>query len=670
MRKYGVGVFFLVVLSEIFTCAASAEPQWTWFSGSNTVNQIGVYGTKGVAAPGNVPGAREGSVSWIDSSGNLWLFGGTGKTSNTVIDRHLNDLWKFDGRNWTWVNGSNIGSQIGVYGTKGVAAPGNVPGGRKNSVSWIDSIGNLWLFGGYGFGSQMVNLGRLNDLWRFDGVNWTWVSGSNTVNQIGVYGTKGVAAPGNVPGMREESVSWIDGNDNLWLFGGEEGTNVVGSGHILNDLWKFDGGNWTWVSGSTNTVNQIGVYDTKGLAAPANVPGARYYTVSWIDSSGNLWLFGGIGNTDNTYGLLNDLWKFDGINWIWVSGSNTGDQNGVYGTKGLAAPGNVPGARWGSVSWIDSSGNLWIFGGIGCTYASSCCYLLNDLWKFDGGNWTWVSGSIFGSSGVYGTKGVAAPDNVPGSRQGSASWIDSSDKLWLFGGGGGYNSDALRNDLWKFDPSPPGLPFDGLNDWSQGHLPDARAEALFHYLIDHGLTGPIGSLGPPGCKPPFCTLTLIEGDYFSPASESVKKYTKKWIKSEVSDKVFFSNINLLLHGLSQQTTNFIVERATLTIVKKKGFFKGHKSGCLSLDLPANAKGNLEVAVPRVMLDAETGGKDEKFYIVVDGKEAKYNESKNADFRKLTIQIAPGVKKVQIFGNRVGPSAANRVGPSQQLEMPH
>src|SRR5260370_31459256 len=36
--------------------------------------------------------------------------------------------------------------------------------------------------------------GDLNDLWKFDGTNWTWVSGSDLINQPGVFGTKGVAS--------------------------------------------------------------------------------------------------------------------------------------------------------------------------------------------------------------------------------------------------------------------------------------------------------------------------------------------------------------------------------------------------------------------------------------------------------------------------------------------
>jgi hypothetical protein len=62
---------------------------------------------------------------------------------------------------------------------------------------------------------------------------------------------------------------------------------------------------------------------------------------------------------------LNDLWKFNGVNWIWISGSNSINQNGNYGTKGIASSTNIPGARYDAVSWIDSSNNLWLFGGNG-----------------------------------------------------------------------------------------------------------------------------------------------------------------------------------------------------------------------------------------------------------------------------------------------------------------
>ncbi|HEX9582061.1 MAG TPA: kelch repeat-containing protein [Gemmatimonadales bacterium] len=107
------------------------------------------------------------------------------------------------------------------------------------------------------------------------------------------------------------------------------------------------------------------------------MPGARAGSVSWIDGSGNLWLFGGFWSGEGGY---NDLWRFDGANWTWISGSSSFDQQGVYGTKGSPNPANVPGARSSSVSWMDGSGNLWLFGGL---YFIGNVSFLNDLWRFE-----------------------------------------------------------------------------------------------------------------------------------------------------------------------------------------------------------------------------------------------------------------------------------------------
>jgi N-acetylneuraminic acid mutarotase len=342
------------------------------------IAQSGVYGTKGEADPANVPGARQLSASWIDSSGNLWIFGGGGYDS-AGDQGNLNDLWKFDGTSWTWISGSNVIIQPGVYGTRGVAAPANVPGARAQAASWIDSSGSLWLFGGSGYDSA-GDQGSLNDLWKFDGTEWTWISGSDVTYQPGFYGTKGEADPANVPGARSQAASWIDSSGNLWLFGGY-GRDSAGVSGELNDLWKFDGTSWTWISGSDIRL-EPGIYGAKGEADPANIPGARAHAASWIDSSGNLWLFGGSGyDSAGDFGSLNDLWKFDGTSWTWTSGSDVRNQKGDYGAKGEADPANIPGARLAAASWIDSSGNLWLFGGEGYdSYENSG--RLNDLWLY------------------------------------------------------------------------------------------------------------------------------------------------------------------------------------------------------------------------------------------------------------------------------------------------
>lgn len=363
-----------IFLNDLWKYSAG---QWTWMSGSSAPNQAGIYGTLGVAAADNVPGARCQAVGWTDSSGNLWLFGGIGLDS-TGSSQLLNDLWKYSGGEWAWMGGSNIGEQSGVYGTLGTAAPSNVPGARALAVGWTDPAGNFWLFGGSGVDVNGTS-DYLNDLWKYSAGGWTWIGGSNVVDQAGVYGTLGMAAAENVPGARYEAVGWTDASGNLWLFGGGAGPDT--QFNPLNDLWKYSAGQWTWMSGS-NSTDQLGLYGTQGTAGTSNVPGARVGGATWIDSSGDLWLFGGDGyDSVGGVGVLNDFWKYSGGEWTWVDGANLQDQPGVYGTEGMAAASDIPGARVSAASWIDSSGDLWLFGGLG-NDAAGTLGDLNDLWKY------------------------------------------------------------------------------------------------------------------------------------------------------------------------------------------------------------------------------------------------------------------------------------------------
>ena len=298
-----------------------------WMGGSSTLDsnygQPGVYGTLGTFAAGNIPGGRFGAVSWTDSSGHLWLFGGDLYDAIGNQD-YLNDLWELNPSTnlWAWMGGSSTvpcttGScgQPGVYGTLGTPAVGNIPGSRLGAVSWIDSGGHLWLFGGDVVFGNDGNLNDLNDLWEFNPSTneWTWMGGSNgtTGGFDGVYGTLATPAFGNIPGVRRYASSWTDSSGHPWLFGGYGFGSSYNPGE-LNDLWEFNPSTneWDWMSGS-NTVNQTGVFGTLGTPAAGNIPGSLQNAVNWIDSNGNLWLFGGQGyDSVGTYGELNDLWEY------------------------------------------------------------------------------------------------------------------------------------------------------------------------------------------------------------------------------------------------------------------------------------------------------------------------------------------------------------------------
>jgi hypothetical protein len=119
----------------------------------------------------------------------------------------------------------------------GVADAANLPGGQNLAKSWKDSSGNLWLFGGDGYDSA-GSTGKLNSLWKFDGIYWIWMGGNKVVNQSGIYGTQGVADVNNTPGGRYNFMYWKDATDNLWLFGGN-GYDSNGTYGRLTDLWRF-----------------------------------------------------------------------------------------------------------------------------------------------------------------------------------------------------------------------------------------------------------------------------------------------------------------------------------------------------------------------------------------------------------------------------------------------
>jgi N-acetylneuraminic acid mutarotase len=377
--------------------------EWVWVGGSTTAGKPGVYGQSRVAAAGNIPGSRDGEVNWIDSSGSLWLFGGFGVDANRTSG-YLNDLWTFNPatNQWTWIGGSTTvgatnGGQPGVYGNLRIAAAANVPGGRVSASSWIDKSGHFWLFGGIGFDAN-GNYGELNDLWEFNPSTsqWTWMAGRNTEStaggRFGIYGVLGTAASGNAPGSRHSASAWTDSAGNFWLFGGG-GFGAIGGGGVLDDFWEFSPttNQWTWMAGATTAGAsdlQPGVYGTMGTAASGNFPGGRYQAASWIDNSGNFWLLGGNGfDATGSVGKMNDLWEFSPTTgqWTWMGGSNSvgssGGRPGVYGVQGLPAAGITPGGRVSSATWTDSSGNLWLFGGIGFA-ANGDNALLNDLWRY------------------------------------------------------------------------------------------------------------------------------------------------------------------------------------------------------------------------------------------------------------------------------------------------
>lgn len=409
-------------------------------------------------------------------------------------------------QDYTWKKGSNTVDQAGTYGTYGIPALANTPGGRTNAACWKDASGNFWLFGGLGIDVNGTTA-NLSDLWKYNPATniWAFMKGDSIGDQPGDYGTIGVAAASNMPGGRNVSASWTDANGNFWMFGGN-GIDGNGQPGDLNDLWVYKPATnqWTWMNGST-TANATGVYGTMGTAAAGNHPGSREGINSWADAAGNLWLFGGYGHAAVAgIGALNDLWKYTIATnqWTWVKGGNTVNQHGIYGTKGIAAAANIPGARNFSNVWTDAAGNFWMQGGLGYIATGNSFGLLDDLWKYNSvtNQWTWVNGSNnMNQFGVYGTQGVAAASNAPGGRGVGATWADALGNLWLMGGSGyvtasGNPTSGSLNDLWKYNIS--------ANNWTWVKGANTALPAGVY-----GVQGTASSLNTPGGRNGIATWT-------------------------------------------------------------------------------------------------------------------------------------------------------------------
>ncbi len=280
--------------------------------------------------------------------------------------------------------------------------------------------------------------------------SWTWVAGSNLDDQFPTYGSKGEEAPGNVPGGRQSCATWIDDEENYWLFGGY-GYDSIGSLGLLNDLWRFNttSQQWAWISGS-NLINQPSIFGAKGVFHTNNQPVCRYECTSFKDNDGHFWIFGG-STTGGAY--RGDLWCFNTTlkAWAWIAGSNTDDDPGSYGIYRTFDVGNLPPARTICCSWVDSDNLFYIFGGM----APGSAYY-NDLWCYNPTlwNWAWISGNnATNENGVYGIKGIEDTSNHPGARTTFTSWKSYDDHLWLFGGWGRSWSGATGrlNDLWRYN---------------------------------------------------------------------------------------------------------------------------------------------------------------------------------------------------------------------------
>jgi predicted secreted protein with PEFG-CTERM motif len=75
---------------------------------------------------------------------------------------------------------------------------------------------------------------------------------------------------------------------------------------------------------------------------------------------------------------------------------------------------------------------------------------------------------------------------------------------------------------------------------------------------------------------------------------------------------------------------------------------------LVISLQTTSDGNLTITLPRTVIDAKVGANDDQFFVLVDGADTNFQESKTSTDRTLSIPIIDGTEKVEIIGTQVVP----------------
>lgn len=397
-----------------------------------------VYPALGKSSAHSFPGFREGAALWTNGK-ESWLFGGVCFENKR---QHIsNDLWKWDGKSWTWLAGRKCGQPADKDAS--ISAQ-KEPSPRIFTTTWIGKDGHLWMFGGFSINRLYdSSQNRTNELWKWDGRSWTLVL-SDTARKVGkISAVKSAPSSVIMPTPRSGATAWVDAVGDVWLYGGENGAQI---NPTINELWKWNGADWKIVFASNEKT-------CDGTAQPA----PRQRPSIWTDAKGQFFLFGGKMdcNSRNYHGqnVLNDLWQWNGQTWILLSGVPNRTKASHFGRRGTASAHNHPPERYGASSWLDSENNLFLFGGSknkdGTRGIDNLAneVRVSDLWRWDGSSWTWVSGHRF--------RGVIENNNLrkrmsgvgsPGARSESVVARAADGRVTLFGGTSEFDQSCVNLD--------------------------------------------------------------------------------------------------------------------------------------------------------------------------------------------------------------------------------
>ncbi len=385
----GSGTTGIGLLSDVWVYTTSSKV-WNRVRGNDTQVKTSSYGTLGVEAASNQPGARQGAASWIDPDGaGGYMFGGLGYSGGVL--GYLNDLWFFNFATlrWTWIGGTQLLGDAGNYPAPSVNDPNTRPRARY-FANIAQSGSKVYMFGG-AYSTSRTNLllwSYLNDFFVFDTDNreWSFLGGSPTGSKNGgVFGTRRVPSAASYPGGRESSVMWWRGTKFFMGLGyGYLASGGTGAPEgYLTDMWSFDTDplvrQWAWEGGSRTVLNARSVFTPNPMELNFTAAiGSREDAVAFALSDGVL-IFGGTTGTTGV-GWLSDAWLWDYPNdlWIWAGGSQLINARGTFTALGQNGQ---PGGCAELASFCDANDRCSILMGRGYGGAGSFGNgYLNSVW--------------------------------------------------------------------------------------------------------------------------------------------------------------------------------------------------------------------------------------------------------------------------------------------------
>ena len=83
-------------------------------------------------------------------------------------------------------------------------------------------------------------------------------------------------------------------------------------------------------------------------------------------------------------------------------------------------------------------------------------------------------------------------------------------------------------------------------------------------------------------------------------------------------------------------------------------FPDTEAKSLIVQIDSISNGTLAIKIPREVLDAKFGDEDDDFFVILDGLEINFDETKTGNERTITIEFPEGTEEIEIIGTSVVP----------------